>query len=202
MDIKQKVISQGVEPRGVLGWVVAWIMPVLSGTYCGDLAELLDLQPEDDVLEVACGSGVFLKKCAPRVRYIAGVDHSEIQIKMARKRNRDRIAAGTAEIVLGDSTALPWEDDRFSAVTCNCLGCFAEPLLSLKEMHRVLKPGGRGVLSIDYYPSEERARKAEEWWGLPTWTEAEVRKMIENAGFSQLSFSPDKRLMFAKAIKP
>ena len=138
------MISQAVEPKGALGWVAAWIMPLFSDTYCGDLAGLLDLQPEDDVLEVACGSGVFLKKCAPRVRYVAGLDHSEIQIKMARRRNRDRITAGTTEIVKGDSTALPWEDNRFSAVTCNCLGCFAQPLKSLGEMHRVLSSGWTG----------------------------------------------------------
>ena len=45
-------------------------------------------------------------------------------------------AAGVmAEIVRGDSTALPWEDNRFGAVTCNCVGCFAEPQRSLKERH-------------------------------------------------------------------
>jgi SAM-dependent methyltransferase len=201
VGIKESVISQAVEPRGALGWVVAWIMPVFSEAGCGNLAGLLDLQPDDDLLEVACGSGAFLKECASHVRYIAGLDHSEVQIKMARKRNRDRITAGTAEIVKGDSTALPWEDNRFSAVTCNCLGCFAQPLESLKEMHRVLRPGGRAVLSIDYYPTEEKARKAERWWVLPAWTEAEVRKMIEDAGFSLLSASHNKRLLFAKAIR-
>jgi SAM-dependent methyltransferase len=201
VGIKQKVISQGVEPKGALGWVLAWIMPVLSDARCGDLAGLLDLQPEDDLLEVACGSGKFLEERAAHVQYIAGLDHSDIQLKMARKRNWERIAAGTAEIVRGDSAALPWEDDRFSAVTCNCLGCFAQPLESLEEMYRVLRPGGRTVLSIDYYPTEERARRAAEWWGLPTWTEAEVRTMIEAAGFSQSSVSHNKRTLFVKAVK-
>lgn len=202
MGVKQRLISQAVEPRGALGWVTAWIMPMFSDAYCGDLAGLLDLQAEDDLLEVACGSGVFLEKCAPRVRYVAGLDHSEIQIKMARKRNHDRIDAGTTEIVRGDSTSLPWEDERFSAVTCNCLGCLAQPSLSLGEMYRVLASGGRAAFSIDYYPTEEKARKAEQSWGLPTWTETEVRKMIEDAGFSQLSTFHNKRTTFVRAIKP
>jgi ubiquinone/menaquinone biosynthesis C-methylase UbiE len=201
VGIMQKIVSQAVEPRGALGWVTARIMVASSYTYCGNLIELLDPQPEDDVLEVACGPGVFVQRCAPWVRYVAGLDHSELQVKMARKRNRDRIAAGTTEIVKGDATALPWQNKRFSAVTCNCLGCFAEPLASLKEMHRVLNPGGRVVLSIDYYPNEEKARKAEHFWGLPVWHEGEVRKMMEDAGFSQFSVSHGKRLFFVKATK-
>ena len=201
MGIKQKVISQGVEPHGALGWVVAWIMPALSDTYCGNLAELLHLQPEDEVLDVACGSGVFLKKRAACARYLAGLDHSDIQLRMARKRNRARIAAGTAEIVKGDTAALPWPDNRFSAVTCNCAGCFAQPRESIKEMYRVLRPGGRAALGFDYCPDEEKARKAEQRWGLPAWTEPEVRAMMEDAGFSRITLSHGKVNLFAAALK-
>ncbi len=201
MGVKQKVISQGVEPHGVLGWVTARIMPLLSDAYCGNLAELLRLQPEDEVLDVACGSGLFLAKRALHVRYVAGLDHSDIQLRMARKRNRDRITAGTAEIVKGDAAALPWPDERFSAVTCNCVGCFGQPRESLKEMCRVLRRGGRVALSFDYYPNEEKARNAEQWWGLPTWTETEVRTMMEDAGFSRITLSHTKNNLFAAAIR-
>jgi SAM-dependent methyltransferase len=201
MGIKESIISQGVRPHGALGWVVAWIIPLFSDKYCGNLAELLDLQPEDEVLEVACGSGKFLKERAACARYIAGLEHSDIQLRMARKRNRRRIAAGTAEIVEGDSAALPWPDGRFSAVTCNCVGCFAQPRESMKEMYRVLRPGGRAAFGFDYYPDEEKARKAEQWWGLPAWTEPEVRAMIEEAGFSRITLSHDKINLFAAAVK-
>ena len=126
-----------------------------SGSY-GQVARLLDVGPEDEVLDVACGSGVFLRRYAPHAKRIAGVDHSEIQIGVARRLNRSRVAEGTAEFVQGDSAALPWGDGRFSAVTCNCLGCFDEPQWSLEEMCRVLRQGGRAVISTDYYPDEAR----------------------------------------------
>jgi ubiquinone/menaquinone biosynthesis C-methylase UbiE len=176
-------------------------MPMLFAADYRDLARSLDLQPEDDLLDVACGSGAFLQKYAAHVRHIAGLDHSEIQIRMARRKLRGRIAQGTAEIVRGDSTALPWEDNRFCAVTCDCAGCFAEPQRSLKEMYRVLRPGGRAVLSIDWYPSEDEARKAQQRWGLSAWTEAEVHAMLRDAGFARVSTSQHKHRRLLEATK-
>ena len=201
MGIRQQLVSQGVRPHGPLGWVTAGIMVLFSDACCGNLSELLDLQPEDEVLDVACGSGVFLKRRAAIARHVAGLDHSDIQLRWARRRLRKRIAAGTAEIVKGDSTVLPWPDSRFSAVTSNCVGCFAQPLESIKEMRRVLCPGGRAVLAFDYHPDEDEARKAEERWGLPAWTEPEVRCMMEAADFSQITLSRNKDNLFVAAAK-
>jgi ubiquinone/menaquinone biosynthesis C-methylase UbiE len=204
VGIKQKVISQAVEPRGALGWVVAWTYRVLSLLYrsqYGKIAGLLDLQPEDDLLDIACGSGLFLQKYASHVHRVAGLDHSGVQVKMALRRNRARIAAGTAALVEGDSAALPWEDERFSAVTCDSLQGFAQPLKSLKEMHRVLRSGGRAVLAFNYYPDEGTARKAEQEWGFPVWNEAELGNMMQDAGFVQVSISHDKSVTFTKAVK-
>jgi ubiquinone/menaquinone biosynthesis C-methylase UbiE len=202
MSLKDKIISQGVEPRGALGWVTAKIMLLLSDSHGGNLEEILHLGPEDEVLDVACGAGSFLKKRAAVAKFIAGMDHSDVQLRMALKKNRERVAAGTAEIVKGDSTALPWPDGRFSAVTCNCVGCFAQPRESIKEMCRVLRPGGRIGLTFDYYPDKEKARKAEQWWGLPTWIEPEVREMVEAAGFSKVTISHEKNILFVGGVKP
>ncbi len=159
MGIARALSSQFGNPHGPPGWVVALIMPPLTDRHCGDLARVLDLRPDDDVLDVACGAGVFLHRHTSQVRYVAGIDQSEIQIRLARRRNHDRIAAGTAEIVQGDAAALPWEDETFSAVTCNCVNCFTEPRRSLREMYRVLRRQGRVALAIDYCADEKTARR-------------------------------------------
>jgi hypothetical protein len=57
--ITQTLVSQAAEPRGALGWVVAWSYRVLfpqNRPNYGKIAALLDPQPEDDVLDVACGA--------------------------------------------------------------------------------------------------------------------------------------------------
>jgi ubiquinone/menaquinone biosynthesis C-methylase UbiE len=101
-------------PSGPLGWVSShWVMPRFHAQIYPVLARELKLRPEDDLLEVACGSGVFLADHAPQVRRVAGLDLSSIQVDRARRRLADRIAAGTAEIVHGDAAALPWPDGTF-----------------------------------------------------------------------------------------
>ncbi len=61
MNIGQTLYSQGRKPTGALGWIFAWTMPVIFRSLYAKVARLLNLQPEDDVLDVACGSGAFLK---------------------------------------------------------------------------------------------------------------------------------------------
>ena len=113
-------------------------------------AKSLELEPEDEVLDVACGSGVFLAKHAKHVRRIAGLDQSRAAIDQARVENAERVEHGTAEFVVGDVTALPWEDDTFSVVTSNDVSCYeAKAEAAIGEMYRVLKPGGRAVVGED-----------------------------------------------------
>jgi ubiquinone/menaquinone biosynthesis C-methylase UbiE len=201
MGVRRIMASQAADPHGPLGWITAWIMPPFSDSSCGNLAGALDLQPEDDLLEVACGAGMFLEKRARHVHHIAGIDHSQIQVRMARRRLRDRIVAGTAEIVEADAAALPWDGAAFSAVACNCISCFEEPKRSLAEMYRVLRPEGRIALTIDYCPDRETARHSEQRWGLPAWTDAEFCAVLHEVGFREIAVSHVKRMTFVRAVK-
>ncbi len=204
VTIKQTLYSQGRKPTGTLGWIFALTMPVIFRSLYAKMAGLLNLQPEDDVLDVACGSGAFLKRHASHVHRITGLDHSAVEITLAKRSNRERIAAGTAEFVQGDAAALPWPDNRFTAVTCNCVSCFAEPQRSLAEMRRVLRPGGRAVVGMDAARKDRENRPREtdkaglQFWA---WTDDEVRQMMADAGFSQVSLSYDMKMWFAEALR-
>ena len=170
-------------PSGPLGQVAArWVMPRLHSALYRVMGAAARLREEDVLLEVACGSGVFLAEQAEHVGRVAGLDLSDVQVDIARRRLAARIAAGTAEIVHGDAAALPWPDGTFTVVTCvGSFETFPDPEKVLGEMVRVLRPGGRVVLNIgERVPvGTQTHRMWGEYW---VWAEDDVRRMIQNVG--------------------
>ena len=161
------------------------------------MAAMLDPGPEDQVLDVACGDGAFLARYVQAARYVAGLDRYDVKVELARRRLADRIAAGTAEVVEGDAEELPWEDDRFTAVTCmDAFSFFPHPDAFLYEVHRVLRTGGRAVMMIGAeMPEGSEPRTV---LGHVQRNEDDVRRMVEAADFEMsMAYRPmggDNRL--------
>ena len=194
-------------PSGPLGWVATWQMAFEHRRAYATMARELDLQPDDDLLDVGCGSAAFLQRHAAHVRHVAGLDASRIPVDMAQRRLADRIAAGTAQIVLGDAMALPWPDDRFSVVTAYvCPELVPDPLKALSEMQRVLRPGGRAVLTLGFPLKDASLSGTRSAWGLWRWSEADARRLMEEAGFGEVTVSPPPTpwfsLQLARGTKP
>jgi SAM-dependent methyltransferase len=193
-------------PHGALGSVGARVMPIMVKPFYTMMAGQLDLRPEDEMLDVGCGSARMLAEQASHVRYVAGLDASELQVGMARKRLAERLAAGTAEIVLGDAMALPWEDGRFSAVNClNCLKFVPDPPKALREMARVLRPDGRAVLTFDEDLKDPARSSTIDAYGQWQWSADDARRMMEEAGFTDVSVgrTPTRvPLQLLKGVKP
>jgi ubiquinone/menaquinone biosynthesis C-methylase UbiE len=208
MNAQGKRVSQPGLPKGFVGWLVAWMMPLAHNAIYKRVARTLSLQPEDNLIEVACGSGRFLKVYASHVHSVAGIDLSDVQVKMAKRRLRDRIAAGTAEIIQGDASQLPWDDDSYSvATTMGSIIGFPKPLESLKEIYRVLRPGGRAVVSIEYNAEDGKDHSKEiEKYGMWVWTEDEVQALMKEAGFAEVFITYDSgfgipKMMLALGMK-
>ena len=129
---------------------------------------------------------------AAHVRHVAGLDASELQVSMARQRLAERIAAGTAEIVLGDAGALPWDDGRFSVVTSvNALKFVPHPEQVLREIHRVLRAGGRVAVTMgeaEQVP-DGSADAVVNAWGEWQWSAAAAQRAMEDAGLVEVAVS-------------
>ncbi|HTG33562.1 MAG TPA: methyltransferase domain-containing protein [Thermoanaerobaculia bacterium] len=105
----------------------------------------LRLKPADRVLDVGCGTGALLSRLSrshPAAR-LTGVDPVPEMLAVARRGLPPavRLAAGWAE-------RLPFASGRFDAVvSCNVFHYIRQPLTALREMNRVLRPGGQLVIT-------------------------------------------------------
>ena len=195
-------------PYGLPGRLGVRVMPRASRPFHEAIAAELDFQPEDELLDVGCGSGTLFVGHAGHVRHVAGLDASELQLELARHRLAERIAAGTAEIVQGDADHLPWEDDRFSVVTSvNATKFFPDPLAALREMHRVLRPGGRMAVTLGESgeaPADATAGVVDKW-GQWQWPDDAAQRLVQEAGFIDVTVSVMpvySKALLATGVKP
>jgi|LGOV01.1.fsa_nt_gb ubiquinone/menaquinone biosynthesis C-methylase UbiE len=202
MITEMKNVPQAALPRGFAGRITFIFMNRGHKSTYENVAKVLELQPEDDLLEVACGNGYFLKKYASHIHSVVGLDLSDLSVKQATKKNKERVAARTAEFVQGDASKLPWEDNKFSVATAmgSFMG-FPKPLESLKEIYRVLRPGGRTVIGLEWNAEDGLDHtKHIEKYGMRMYTEDEARTMMKESGFSSISFTYAKGFMMPKMM--
>jgi ubiquinone/menaquinone biosynthesis C-methylase UbiE len=205
----QEKKSQFMHPRGFAGRVIFLGMNIGHRSIYQNTARALALRPDDDLLDVGCGNGHFIKKYASHVHSVTGVDLANLSVELATRKNKSRVAAGTAEFARCDVVNLPCEDNKFSVVTSmgSFIG-FPQPLESLKEMYRVLRHGGRVIISIEYSAEDGKDRTKEaEKYGMWIWTTDEVIKLLEDAGFADVSISYASglgmpKMMLACGTKP
>lgn len=117
------------------------------------MADDLALQPDDVVLDSACGPGYWTRLFAERVRSggkVIGLDFSPELVEAARDSFRGDPLEGTVEFVLGDFHAVPFEHAVFDAIFLGNCCCYVRDIPALLEGHkRVARRGGR-VISKEF----------------------------------------------------
>ena len=184
----------GFLANGPVGQVIARIMPMMQADVYDTVAEMLDLQPGDELLDIGCGPGAFLATKAWDARKVVGLDPSATMLRAAEPKLAERLQAGTARLVTGSAAELPFGDGEFSAITA----IFAP--FDHAEAFRVLCPGGRFVLADNdprKTPSEPASR-----WGRQRWTEAEHRQTLQDAGFADPTIRGKGAYLFVSCRKP
>jgi ubiquinone/menaquinone biosynthesis C-methylase UbiE len=112
---------------------------------------LLDIQPHYRILEIGFGPGVSTQIASEKasIGFIAGIDHSQTMLHAASKRNAAAIQSGLMILKQGEVDSLPYPDQWFDiAFSLHSIYFWHRPLDCLKEIMRVLKPGGLLALTI------------------------------------------------------
>jgi ubiquinone/menaquinone biosynthesis C-methylase UbiE len=111
---------------------------------------LASLQPGERVLDIACGTGLVTFRAADAVGpggFVAASDISEDMVASVAAAAAIRAMSGDFRRM--DAETLEHPDADFDAVLCGLgLMYVAEPPNAIREMHRVLKPGGRAAVAV------------------------------------------------------
>ena len=159
MGLKQKtmgaMVRQFRRPHGIGGRAAGWVMATRGSNRERNIwaVGLLDVQPHERVLEIGFGPGVAIQEFARRATsgLVVGIDHSEVMVQQARKRNAAAVRAGRVDLRLGSAEALPGFDAPFDKILAvNSLLFWDDPVARLKELHDRLRPGGQ--IAIVYQP--------------------------------------------------
>jgi len=141
--------KQFAKPTGTMGWVAGHLMAMKNRERSEYVFSLLDLKASDRVLEIGFGPGADVRRASREVALIAGIDHSDVMVRQASKRNAGAIAEGKVDLRLGSAEKLPYPDEHFDKVFAINVGQFwKDAVATLRETARVLKPGGLAIVAI------------------------------------------------------
>lgn len=149
------VASQLRKPQGDFAQKISAKMDEVNAPLFDLTLEMMKPSSGDSILEIGFGSGTFFEKLFEETDNlkVSGVDYSREMVIQASDQNRPLVDSGTLSLVQSNSNDLPFPDKFFDKVYCNMVVYFwDEPSEHLKEVHRVLKDGGKfytGIRSVE-----------------------------------------------------
>jgi ubiquinone/menaquinone biosynthesis C-methylase UbiE len=178
------VARQFARPSGLVGFLMRRTLNKVNARVNKTALDLLDLQPADRVLDIGFGGGLMLRQALERLPqgHAAGIDVSEPMVTLARRSFKRELAAGRLDVQLGSVSAIPYETGAFDAAAAvNTLHFWPDPLAGLRDVWRVLRPGGRLVVVLRpkaYLTSIDFTSH-----GFTAYEDAELREVLDRAGF-------------------
>ena len=143
------------------------------------VVSLLDIRPQDRVLEIGFGPGLAIEQVSRIASsgFVAGFDHSEVMLRQAAKRNAKAIRDGKVALGLASVTNLPDFDEPFDKIfTINSIHFWVNPVDCLKDLRKLLRPGG--LIAVTLQPRSRGATDA-----TATEIGKELASNLELAGF-------------------
>jgi ubiquinone/menaquinone biosynthesis C-methylase UbiE len=177
-------------PEGIFGRLGGRIMARSNRDCAAWVVGQLGIRERDSVLEIGFGPGVAIALLAEGTPagHIAGVDQSVEMVEQATARNAEAIDRGRVSLQRGSVEHLRFADATFDrALAINSMQTWPDAIGGLREVHRVLKPGGALALGFTRHSGQPKRGLAE---------------TLLSAGFTAVSVLEHDTDFCARAIKP
>ncbi|MBR4633286.1 MAG: class I SAM-dependent methyltransferase [Elusimicrobia bacterium] len=184
---KKLFFSNTRKPKGFLGKIMINRMNKGHANLSDwGLAHLKNINPLQ-IADLGCGGGINVAKLIKLFpnRKVTGFDYSNISVKESKKVNDKEIKQGICNIVQGDVSNAPFENEIFDLITAfETIYFWPGPLASFKEVFRILKTGGTFMIVNEFDGLSEREKKYEQLIdGLKLYSQQELIDYLKQAGF-------------------
>lgn len=180
----EQVAVHLAHPKGSLGIKIAQGMNTMNRFISHYTYDLLNIQPQDKVLEVGLGNGQFIADVLAKAQGVSytGVDISSTMIEEAKRLNVDLLNREVIDLIEAGIEDMPFWEATFDKIcTVNTIYFWENPLSALQEVYRVLSENGLFVLA--YRPFVEGQTLNFSAYGFREYQSKEVKQLVSRAGF-------------------
>jgi len=183
----EELAAQLRKPEGEAGQEVGEQMNSGNRQIC--LNTYLSLAPQDGehILEIGMGNGYFVRDLLKQAQdlHYTGADFSALMVKQSKQNNEEAVKSGQVRFVEASIASLPFEEGSFDAIcTTNTLYFWPDPLENARELHRVLKAGGRVLIAYRDKQCLDQIQLTEH--GFAKYTQAQCEDLLIRSGFSEV----------------
>ena len=157
MGIMERALKQARMPTGRYGKLCVRLMNIGHSNVTWWGLGHISINRDDTILDIGCGGGKTVNSLAKIATEgeIYGIDYSEVSVAVSTNKNKRFIDAGRVKILNASVDSLPFSDDMFNLVIAVESFYFWPDLINnLKEVRRILKPGGAVILVNAMYQDE------------------------------------------------
>lgn len=198
--LRRAISDQLSRPAGPLGRVVAALMNRGNRDLNARAIDLLDVTRDSRVLDLGFGGGLTFAPLLARGATVSGIDRAADMVEAAERGHGDAVAAGRLVLRTGEVENLPLPDAAVDRVlTVNTVYFWPDLAGALREVGRVLAPGGRLVIGIR--DGSVMQQVSPEVFTLRT--PDQIRPALEAAGFSevQVRSAQDRKTHLIAAVR-
>lgn len=191
---KEKSVTEAGNPRKPTGEAGKEMIHRMNESHfdlTGWALSFMHFHEDDHILDIGCGGGSALKRMAEQIKtgHLTGVDYSPVSVKASKELNKTAVETEKMDIIEASVSDLPFEDQAFNKIiTVESYYFWPNLEEDMKEVFRVLKPGGQFMLVAEIYQHDglnARALENIKKYELRNLDIAEFEALFIESGFKE-----------------